>query len=63
MRSGAIASLLHPKSASAAISAGLEGASSSAAGDLVTKTGTQHIPIIEGAGPVIGGSAAVTGES
>ena len=45
----------------AAISAGLDGASSAAAGDLTAATGTQHLPLEIGAGGKIGGSAAVTG--
>ena len=45
----------------AAISAGLHGASSAAAGDLTVATGTQHLPLEIGAGGKIGGSAAVTG--
>lgn len=48
----------------AAIAAGLEGASSAAAGDLRATIGTQRtIPIVYGAGiPFLGGSAAVTGK-
>ena len=45
----------------AAISAGLDGASSAAAGDLTVATGTQHLPLEIGAGGKIGGSAAATG--
>ena len=45
----------------AAISAGLQGASSAAAGDLTVATGTQHLPLEIGGGKKIGGSAAVTG--
>lgn len=45
----------------AAIAAGLQGASSAAAGDLTLKTGTQYIPIEIGAGIAAGGSAALSG--